>query len=302
MATATTTASIDDAVEKFVATSRYTLQERRGVMRDRLMFEALPLNQGPNVIVPKYGQITTTGLAEGVDMTNAQEILDAPTTVTPGEYGAKVILTKMMLLTVRDSFFTVATRILRDSFNRQQNYALTDDLDNFSIALGSAGTALNVGHVMAGHASLKYNAPAAGAAGRGGEPAPDPITCVLTPAQIHSLRKTLVGGIGAAANTQITPEMERAGKLEGAFTIDGIPGLTIVSNIDITKDTSDDAKGGMFSKMAIQGAELGETEVDKEWDQSLRAWEVVIVGRWGRTEYDDNFGREFLFDSANPTS
>jgi hypothetical protein len=58
----------------------------------------------------------------------------------------------------------------------------------------------------------------------------------------------------------------------------------------------------MVSKMAIQGAELGGTEVDKDYDQSLRGWEVVIVGRWGRTEYDDNFGREMLFDSALPTS
>jgi hypothetical protein len=298
----TSTSSIDDAVEKFVAKSRYTLQERRGVMRDSLNFEALPLNEGPNVTVPKYGQVSTTGLTEGVDMTNAQEILDTPTVVTPGEYGAKVILTKMMLMTVRDSFFTVATNVLRDSFNRQQNQTLSDDMDNFSIALGSAGTALNVGNVMAAHASLKYNAPANGSAGRGGEPAPDPISLVLTPSQIHSLRKTLVGGIGAAANTQVSPEMGRGGSVEGTFTIDSLPGLTIKSNIDITKDASDDAKGGMFSKMAIQGAELGGTEVDKDYDQSLRGWEVVIVGRWGRTEYDDNFGREMLFDSALPTS
>jgi hypothetical protein len=294
----TSTSSIDDAVEKFVAKSRYTLQERKGVMRDSLNFEALPLNEGPNVTVPKYGQVTTTGLTEGVDMTNAQEILDTPTVVTPGEYGAKVILTKMMLMTVRDSFFTVATNVLRDSFNRQQNQALSDDLDNFSIALGSAGTALNVGHVMAAHASLKYNAPANGSAGRGG----DPISLILTPSQLHSLRKTLVGGIGAAAATQISPEMSRGGSVEGSFTIDSLPGLTVKSNIDITKDASDDAKGGMFSKMAIQGAELGGTEVDKDYDQSLRGWEVVIVGRWGRTEYDDNFGREMLFDSALPTS
>jgi hypothetical protein len=298
----TSTSSIDDAVEKFVAKSRYTLQERKGVMRDSLNFEALPLNEGPNVTVPKYGQVTTTGLTEGVDMTNAQEILDTPTVVTPGEYGAKVILTKMMLMTVRDSFFTVATNVLRDSFNRQQNQTLSDDLDNFSIALGSAGTALNVGHVMAAHASLKYNAPANGSAGRGGEPAPDPISLILTPSQLHSLRKTLVGGIGAAAATQISPEMSRGGSVEGSFTIDSLPGLTVKSNIDITKDASDDAKGGMVSKMAIQGAELGGTEVDKDYDQSLRGWEVVIVGRWGRTEYDDNFGREMLFDSALPTS
>lgn len=298
----TSTSSIDDAVERFVATSRYTLQERKGVMRDSFNFEPLPLNNGPTVTIPKYGQVSTLALSEGVDMTLAQEITDAPTTITPAEYGAKVILTKMMLMTVRDSFFTVATSILKDSFNRQQNQTLSDDLDNFSNALGSAGTALNIGHLMAAHSSLKQNGAANGSAGRGGEPAPDPIFAVFTPSQIHSLRKTLAGGIGASSATQVTPMTERMEKAEGSFTIDGIPGLTVKSNLDITKDSSDDAKGGVFSKMAIQGAELGSTEVDKEYDQSLRGWEIVIVGRWGRTEYQDDFGREMLFDSALPTS
>lgn len=298
----TTIDSIDDAVERFVAKSRYTLQERSGVMRDSLMFESLPLNQGSTFTVPKYGAINVTALSDGIDMTNAQEILDTPTVVTPAEYGGKVILTKMMMMTVRDSFFEVATNILRDAFDRQQDQTLADDLDNFSIALGSAGTAFTLGHLMAGHASLKYNAPANASAGRGGEPAPDPIYCVMTPAQLHSLRKTMVGGIGAAAATQITPEMDRIKTLVGSFQVDGIPGLTVRSDLNITKDTSDDAKGGIFSKMAISGAELGGIEIGREWDQSLRGWEVAIVGRWGRTEYDDNFGREMLFDSALPTS
>ena len=74
------------------------------------------------------------------------------------------------------------------------------------------------------------------------------------------------------------------------------------ADIDIEKDTNDDANLGIYSKMWEIVANLGEVEVDKEYDQSLRGWEVTIVGRWGRTEYDDNFGREGVFDSALPTS
>ena len=44
------TGSIDDAIQRFVAQSRYTLQERSGVMRDSLMFEPLPLNNGPTAV------------------------------------------------------------------------------------------------------------------------------------------------------------------------------------------------------------------------------------------------------------
>lgn len=295
--------SIDDAIERFVAESRYTLQERKGVMRSCLMVETLPENEGPSVNTPKYSQVVTGALTDGIDMAQAQEITDSVITVTPSEFGAQVVLTDMMMMTVKDSFFSVATRILADSFDRQQDETLVDDMDQYSLALGSAATALNIGHLMAGHASVKYNAPANGVAGRGGEPAPDPIHAVLTPSQIHSLRKTLVGGVGAAAATQITPETERAKKVEGSFTIDGIPGLTIHSDINIQKDTSDDAKGGLFSKMAQIVAELGGGPgVEKERDASLRAWELNYVGRWGRAEYNDAWGREMLFDSALPTS
>lgn len=298
----TTQASIDDAVNRFVARSKYTLQEREGVMWDSLQHENLPTGEGPNVTVPKYNQLTVGQLTDGIDMVNAQEILDSPTTIVPSEWGGQVVLTDMMMMTVRDSFFTVASKMLRNAYNRQVNIELSDDMDNASLALGSAGTAFNIGHLMAGHAALKYNAPANGTAGRGGEPAPDPISAVLTPSQIHSLRKTLVGGVGAAAATQITPETERAKKVEGSFTIEGIPGLTVKSNLDIQKDTSDDAKGGIFSEMWEIISQLGEVGIAKERDESARSWEVNIVGRWGRSEYEDSFARECLFDSALPTS
>ena len=299
----TTTTSIDQAVERYLAESRYTLQERPGVIWRNIRSETLPENEGPSVRIPKFGTVTTYALTEGVDMAQAQEITDTAMNITPAEFGAQVVLSDMMLMTVRDDFMRVAGRILGDSFDRQREQTLSDDLDSFSVALGSAGTALNIGHLMAAHASVKYTAPANGTAGRGGEPAPDPINAFLTPAQIHSLRKTLAGGVGAAAATQISPETERMGRVEGSFTIDGIPGLTVNSSININKDTSDDAKGGVLSKEALIGVQLGDgPDVEKERDASLRAYELNFVGRWARGEYDDDWGREMLFDSALPTS
>lgn len=295
----TTKTSIDDAVNRYLAESRYTLQERPGVLWRSLRNETLPTGEGPSVNIPKFGQVTTSALTEGVDMTNAQEITDANTTIIPAEYGAQVILTDMMLDTVKDEFFRVAGRILGDSFDRQREQTLCDDMDNFSVTLGSAGTALNVGHVMAGYASLRYNAPANGSAGRGGEPAPDPIFGFFTPASIHSLRKTMVGGIGAVANTQETPDISRTQYMD-EFTVGGV---NIRGTINFSKDTSDDVKGGIVSKEALITASLaGGPDEERERDASLRAWEINFVGRWGRAEYNDAWGREATFDSALPTS
>lgn len=297
----TTSASIDQAVKTYVAESRYTMQDRPGVLWGSISKEMLPENNGPTVTVPKFGQINTVALTQGIDMVQAQEITDSGISITPAEYGAQVILTDYLMMTAKDDFFRVAGRILGESFDRQREQTLCDDLDNFSVALGSAGTAINIGHVMAAVNSLKYNAPANGTAGRGGEPAPGEVLVFLTPAQIHSLSKSLAGGIGAAAATQITPDTARAGG--GAeFRIPGVPAV-IKSTINLNKDTSDDAKGGAMSADAIIGVQLGGgPSAEKERDASLRGWEVNFSGYWGRAEYNDAWGREMLFDSALPTS
>ena len=294
----TTTAQIDNAVRKYVAESRYTMQENPGVVKSSIRIEHLPTRQGPSVNIPKFGTVNTTSLSEGVDMAQAQQITDTAIVITPSEYGAQVVLTDMNLLEAKDEFFRVSGRILGESFDRQQDETLCDDFANYSLVIGAATTVMNVGHVMAGHATLKYNGPANGAAGRGGEPAPDPITLIQTPAVLHDLAKSLTGGVGAAGATQVTPNTAKAG-----FGLVNVPGLTIKSDINITKDTGDDAIGGVFSREAQILVTLGaEADAERERDASLRAWEINFVGRWARAEYNDAWGRGATFDSTIPTS
>lgn len=302
MAGVTGKAQIDQAVDKFLAEARFTLQERPGVVKSSVEVITLPENEGPSVNVPKYGTVSTSALTEGVDMNQAQQITDTGMVITPAEFGAQVVLTDMMLMTVHDEFFRVAGRVLAESFDRQQDQTLCDDFDAFSNALGGAGTALTVGHVMAAHASIKW-AGSDGGATRGGEPAPDPTTGVFTPPMIHALNKSLIGGAGASGNTSITPETERAFSTEGQFSIPGLPGLTIKSDVNLIKDSSDDSKAAVFSKQATILVELGGgPSEERERDASLRGWEVNFVGRWARSEYNDNWGREMLFDTSLPTS
>ncbi len=303
MAGPTGTAQINDAVLRFLAQSRYTLQERVGVVRKTIEVETLPENEGPSFYLPKYGQVTTFALTDGVDMAQAQQITDTLMTLTPAEFGAQVVLTDMMMMTVRDSFMDVATKILRDSYDRQQDQTLCDDMDNYSISPGGAGTSLTLGYMMAAVAAISDAGRAAdGTAGRGGEIAPPPYYAVLSPPQIHSLNKTLVGGIGAAGSSQFTPDSSLALGFGGSYTIPGI-GVTVVSDTNFLKDSSDDIKGGVYSKQAQILVELGSApSVADQRDESLRATELNYVGRWARGEYNDNWGREMYFDSARPTS
>lgn len=294
----TGTSQIDAAVEKYVAESRYTLQEKPGVVKGSIQHERLPEGQGPTVYIPKYGQVSTYALTEGVDMTQAQQITDTVMSITPAEYGAQVVLTDMMLMTVKDEFFRVAGRILGESFDRQQDQTLCDDLDNFSVALGSASTALALGHVMAAEAGIMYGSPASGA-GRGGEPGQGAISGIFTPAQIHALRKSATMVISTG---EMLYKDGPTGSSKGGFSFPGV-NVNIKSDINIIKDSSDDAKGGVLAERSMIFVELGKGPgAEKERDASLRGWEVNFVGRWARAEYADAWGREMLFDSVSPTS
>lgn len=300
----TGTSQINDAITKFLAKSRYTLQERVGVVRQTIETETMPENSGPTYYLPKYGQVTTYALTDGIDMAQAQQITDTVMTLTPAEFGAQVVLTDLMMMEARDSFFAVAGKILRDSYDRQQDQTLCDDMDNYSISPGSAGTAMTLGHVMAAVAAIADAGRAAdGTAGRGGEVAPRPYYGVFSPPQLHSLSKTIVGGIGSAGATQIVPDTSKAVRYGTTFTIPGIEGLTVLSDTNFQKDSSDDVKGGIYSKMAQILVELGDApNAEQQRDASLRATEINFVGRWARGEYNDNWGREMYFDSARPTS
>lgn len=301
----TGTAQIDAAVDKFLAESRFTLQERPGVVKSSIQHERLPESQGPTVYIPKYGTVSTYALTEGVDMSQAQQITDTVMTITPAEYGGQVVLTDMMLMTVRDEFMRVAGKLLGEGYDRHQDQTLCDDFDNFSVALGSAGTALGVGHVMAAEAGIMYGSPAAGA-GRGGEPGQGRLSGIFTPAQIHALRKTLAlvprtfDGTNYRADLNMKDSVP--GKSEGMFSIPGV-NVTIKSDININKDASDDAKAAVLAERAWIFVELGPgPKAEKERNASLRAWEINYVGRWARSEYSDAWGREMLFDSVSPTS
>ena len=230
-------------------------------------------------------------------------------TITPAEYGAQVVLTDLMLMTVKDEFFRVAGRILGDSFDRQQDQTLCDDASNFSVTGGGAGTACTLGHMMANYEGIKYNAPADGTAGRGGEPGPDPIAFFATPATLHSLRKSMVGhtagavvqASGGTASMGTPPDLNNAG-YGNAWTIPGLS-LQIYQDINLNKDTSDDVICPMLSKEAWILVELGAGPgVEKQRDASLRGWELNFVGRWARGEYNDAWGRALTFDSAKPTT
>jgi hypothetical protein len=276
-------------------------------VKSSIRVETLPENSGTAYNVPKFGVVNTVALTSGIDMAQAQQITDSNLAITPAEFGAQVILTDLMMDTVRDEFFAVAGRVLGDSFDRQQDQTLCDDFTSYTATFGSSGNVASVGPFMATHATLKGQQNATGVAGRGGEPAPDPISGIVTPAQAHGLKKSLAGQVGGAvvmatggtammANTPDQAAMRWSEQFEAG-------GVQVKTDVNINKNTSDDAICAIFSREAQILVELGGgPSAENERDASLRAWEVNFTGRWARGFYKNAWGAGGTFVSLNPTS
>jgi len=116
-------------------------------------------------------------------------------------------------------------------------------LDGATTSLCGAGTTLTSGYISAAVARIKSNAT---------EPGPDPIYFVGHGYQIKDIQDELVAGVG----TYNLNEGRSARVFEEGFK-GRIFGCEFYEDGNITIDSTDDAKGGVFSKQAIvlvQGA------------------------------------------------
>jgi hypothetical protein len=158
-------------------------------------------------------------------------------------------------------------------------------LDGFTTSLAGAGTTLSYGHVMAASVRITGNAT---------EPGPTPLHAQLHAFQIKDLTDELTSPIGTYVVT--------SGASERAFR-DGFQGMignvSVHQNNEITIDGSDDAKGGVYSKMAVvlvQGRSPRAATVRREdigggatimYHYDEYVWGERSSGNWGYEIYSD---------------
>lgn len=308
MATTTKTSVANSLPDTFIAEVRLKAQEGP-VMRPLVNNVTLPTGEGGQYEMTELTRATAVALADGFDMVGTDTITDTTLQITPTEFGAQLTVTDLAKnqITKRTDLIRQAGRILGNSMITKEDIDLLTQLDSFSVALGSAGTALSPGHVMAAAAAIKGGGQAAGAIVAGTpEPAPDPIYAVFNDNQFHNVNKFLVGGAtgGTLAATSVAappsgPGLEALTKGYAGM----LGGAQVYIDNNLGKDSADDAKGGVFSKEAIvQVHFMGGPSMEEERDASLRATEYNIVMVKGVGEWKDAWGREMLFDAASPTS
>lgn len=303
-------AAVDNSLPtEFIAEVKL-VDRYKPIMRPLVRNEDLPEHEGSTWQLTELTRSTIVALADGEDLTTAEQITDSALTIVPTRYGGQIVYTKEAYakFTKRGDLARLVGEVLREDMLRKEDVDLLTQLDSFSVALGSAGTALTIGHIMAAGAAIRGGGQAAGAITSGTQNAPSgQISGVFTSAQLHPVVKNMAIGRQILTSSGASQEGPQPGEaanraLREAY-VGKLGGVETYIDDNLGKDSSDDAKGGVFAKDAIiQVHFMGGVRIVPDEDPSRETKEVNVFMNKGIGEHKDAWGREMLFDAAAPTS
>lgn len=296
-----------------IAKARETTQEQ-GTLRSLVFEDPLAQRMGTTWNSPKLGALTSESLSEGEDVTNFQQLSSSNVVITPGEVGLAVKFTKKSLAQWTENIAVRAGRIMRDARDRKMDADIGGLAASFTTyTLGSAGTVLTVGHLIAGRTRLKGGTNTAGSAisaGAVSNQAPrGPINGAFRWESLAQVMRSLAGG--AVTGTVDTTSIAAPGEGKGAQVLDDlfvekVGGVMLYGNSNLAKDSSDDTVGIIFHRDAIafvpfmhEGA-MG--DIHQAESDDGRSIQLTIVDDYGFGILDQDYGIAATFDATTPTS
>ncbi len=291
---ATTTDELTDTIPTILEEAQFTRQFK-AVMRG--LSWNIRKGKGSTVNVPYFGEVVSHQLTEGVDMTTDEKMQDTNVQITPYEAGLKIILTDVVIEDDNEDLVRAAGTLLGDAYEKKVDEDLLARLDNGTNSLGGAATTLTMGHVAAARALLGGNATSAGG------PAPTPYVAVHHPFVELDIVDVLTPLVPAAGTTQSAMGAMADDVLRN-YSVGRLFGMPFVTDGNLSIDTDDDAKGGVFAsgtKGGIIYVSAREPSVKPTRDESYRGWELVYVGRYGVGNYLNGWTVELYNDAETPT-
>ena len=294
----TTTAELGDTIPTIINEAQFTRQFK-GVMRG--LSWNVRKGKGSTVNIPYFNTAVSHQLTENVDMTTAETMEDTNVQVTPYEAGLKIVLSKNVVEDDNEDLIRAAGRLLGDGYELKVDQDLLARLDNATNSLGGSGTTLTMGQVAAARALLSGNAISSGG------PAPTPYTMVHHPFTMLDIVDILtpivpIMSSGTAGYTINAPGMGMTEDILRNYGVGRLFGMNVVEDGNIAA-TATDFKGGVFASGPNGGilyCPAREPTVESDYDQSLRGWELVYVGRYGVGNYLNGWTVELFNDGTTP--
>jgi hypothetical protein len=230
-----------------------------------------------------------TALTEGVDLSDVQQLSTNTLQLTPAEHGMIVTISNRLKRRQGDSSVVgVAGRQIGGSLRRRQASDVIALYDGFSKSVVGATNTLDITHFRGSVAYLLTDNDTAYG------PAPMPLQAALHIEQISDIIADISDPGTTEARTGLSAEMLQRW-WRGSDRLYGIP---IYHSGNITLDSGDDAKGGIFASEALFMVVANDADVTEEDDNSLRATEYGIFQEWAEGERADSHGVEVFSDAA----
>ncbi len=283
----TTTSALADSLDSVTNAARI-IREFEGVMPQLVEKQTLGEGEGLNWKEVSFAALTAQAVAENQELNNPQQMSDTPLTITPTVVGVHTVITDRVARTLNRKAYGKLGQLAQNAIQRKKDEDGLVVLDS-GTSLAGAGTTLVSGHVSAAVTRIQGNATEAGKA---------PYRCVLHPYQNKDIEDELKAPLGTYSVDGLSARVFS----EGFKGMIGQAQVYLDGNITI--DSSDDAKGGVFPQegiLLVQGR--------SPWTKPVRneklgggATEVLHYDEYAYGIRYSGWIFELLSDATTPTS
>jgi len=247
----TITDSLDNSLPTMIASARI-VREFAGVMPNLVDRQRLNENTGTTWNEVSMAKLSAQAVTESTELDNPQQMSDTLLSITPTVIGVNTVLTDRVAIRISANAFAQTGSLAQNAIERKKDADGLTAIDGASTEMGGAGAGLDTSLISNATYRITSNTT---------EPAPAtaPISAVFHGFQLVDIDDQLTTpGITAVSGTGIG-EAQLGAPLTIGIAAEAfqnryrgmIGGARIYEDGNLSIDSENDAKGGVFSKMAI---------------------------------------------------
>ena len=248
----TITDSLADSIPTMIASARI-VREFAGVMPNLVDRQRLDDNTGTVWNEVSMAKLSAQAVTESTELDNPQQMTDTLFSITPTVIGVHTIITDRVALRISANAYAQTGSLAQNAIERKKDVDGLTAIDGATTSLGALAAGLDTSTISAAAYRITSNTT---------EPAPAsaPINAVFHGFQLADIDDQLVvAGIGAVSSGAIT-ETQVGSLLTSGIAAEAfqnryrgtIAGARLFEDGNLTIDSGDDdAKGGVFSQMAL---------------------------------------------------
>jgi hypothetical protein len=234
----TTTGSLADSLQTIINSARVT-EMVEGVMSKLVENQKLGEGIGLSWNEISLANLTAQSISETTELNNPQEITDTIFSITPTVIGIHTVITDRTKARIAASVFAKIGDLGMKACLKKADQDGITAIDGATTSLCGAGNTLATGYITAAAERIKGNSTEPYTGGT--------INAVFHSYGIKDIKDELIGSVGTYPVVDgLTASVFTNGALQGR-----IGGVSIFEDNNITVDSSDDAKGGVFAKEAL---------------------------------------------------